>query len=262
MGKRISPEEVKTMNLDILSEVADFCEKNGLRYWLYYGTLIGAIRHNGYIPWDDDIDIVMPRPDYEKFLKSFNQISGSNYKVIEDRITPSYHYTFAKVHNPKTIIETEFSDELSFGVFIDIFPFDGVKDEKQIRKARILKKLLSAKCFKWWSKRSLASNLGIYFFKTLLFFVPVKYLLDKIRENATQCAFSDSDIVDYIAEGTKTSIPKNCLGDDVTYHVFENRKYRIPTDYDTCLRNNYGEYMKLPPVEEQVGHPQIAYWKE
>ena len=61
------------MNIDILSVVADFCEKNGLRYWLYYGTLIGAIRHNGYIPWDDDIDIIMPRPDYEKFLKSFNQ---------------------------------------------------------------------------------------------------------------------------------------------------------------------------------------------
>jgi lipopolysaccharide cholinephosphotransferase len=73
MGKQLTIEEVKKMNLDILSVVADFCEKNGLRYWLYYGTLIGAIRHNGYIPWDDDIDIIMPRPDYEKFLKSFNQ---------------------------------------------------------------------------------------------------------------------------------------------------------------------------------------------
>ena len=74
MGKQLTTEEVKKMNIDILSVVADFCEKNGLRYWLYYGTLIGAIRHNGYIPWDDDIDIAMPRPDYEKFLKTFNHI--------------------------------------------------------------------------------------------------------------------------------------------------------------------------------------------
>lgn len=260
MSKRLSPEEVKTMNLDILSVVADFCKKNGLRYWLYYGTLIGAIRHNGYIPWDDDIDIVMPRPDYEKFLKSFNQTSGSKYKVLEDRITPGYHTPFAKVHNPKTIIESEFSDEMSFGVFIDIFPFDGVKDEKQRRKALILKKLLSAKCFKWWNKRTLASNLGIYFFKTLLAFVPVKSILNKIRQNATLCTFEGSEYVDYIIEGTRTNIPRKCLGEDATYHVFEDKKFRIPKDYDTCLRKNYGDYMKLPPKEEQVGHPQVAYW--
>ena len=138
MGKQLTIEEVKKMNLDILSVVADFCEKNGLRYWLYYGTLIGAIRHNGYIPWDDDIDIAMPRPDYEKFLKTFNQTSGSLYKVIEDRISIGYHTPFAKVHNPETIIESEFSDEMAFGVFIDIFPFDGVKDEKQSKKTHIL----------------------------------------------------------------------------------------------------------------------------
>lgn len=177
MGKQLTTEEVKKMNLDILSVVADFCEKNGLRYWLYYGTLIGAIRHNGYIPWDDDIDIIMPRPDYEKFLKSFNQTSGSKYQVIEDRITPGYHTTFAKVHNPKTIIESEFSNEMAFGVFIDIFPFDGVKDAKQSKCAKIILKLLSAKDNKWWRKRKLISNIGLYVFKIIMLPIPVNYLL-------------------------------------------------------------------------------------
>ena len=257
--KQLNPEEVKTMNLDILSEVADFCEKNGLRYYLYYGTLIGAIRHNGYIPWDDDVRIIMPRPDYERFLKIFNEW-GSKYVVLEDRITPGYHTPFAKVHNPKTVIKSEFSNEMSFGVFIDIFPFDGVKDDSQINKARVLKKLLSAKCFKWWKGRTLASNMGIYFFKALLFAVPVRLLLKKIRENAMLCAYDDSEYVDYVIEGTPTRVFRKYIEGGATYHVFEGRKYRIPCGYDACLKSNYGDYMKLPPKEEQVGHPQIAYW--
>lgn len=259
--ERLTTDEVKTMNLDILTEVADFCEKNHLRYWLYYGTLIGAIRHNGFIPWDDDIDIVMPRPDYEKLLEDFNHTSESDYEVVEYRITPGYHTTFAKVHNPKTIIETEYSNEMAFGVFIDIFPLDGIKGTYEYRKIHILKKFLSAKINKWWSKRTLKNNLGLYFFKTLLFAIPVRTILNKIYAIRTKYSYEQCDDVDHMDE-IDTRIPKRCLEGNVTYHVFENRKFRIPNDYDTCLRKNYGDYMKLPPKEEQVGHPQIAYRKE
>lgn len=263
MGEQLTTAEVKKMNLDILSVVTNFCEKNGLRYWLYYGTLIGAIRHNGYIPWDDDVDIIMPRSDYEKFLKSFNQTSGSKYQVIEDRITYGYHTTFAKVHNPKTIIESEFSNEMAFGVFIDIFPFDGVKDAAQARKTQILMKLLSAKINKWWNKRTFASNIGLEVFKALLLPVPVRFFLNKIREISMQCSFDSSDNVNLITTDISMSVPRRCVeGDKPKYHIFEGKQYRIPEDYDTCLRKNYGDYMKLPPKEEQVGHPQIAYWKD
>ena len=264
MGKQLTTEEVKKMNIDILSVVADFCEKNGLRYWLYYGTLIGAIRHNGYIPWDDDIDIIMPRPDYEKFLKSFNQTSGSKYQVIEDRITPGYHNTFAKVHNPKTIIESEFSNKMAFGVFIDIFPFDGVKDAKQSKCAIIILKLLSAKDNKWWRKRKLISNIGLYVFKIIMLPIPVNYLLNRLRKICLQASFDESEYVNYIPAraGMRTNVKRSDLeGSNVEYHIYEGKKYRIPHNYDVCLRKNYGDYMSLPPKEEQVGHPQIAYWK-
>lgn len=266
MGKKLSPKEIKTMNLDILSEVADFCEKNNLRYWLYYGILIGAIRHNGYIPWDDDVDIIMPRPDYEKFISSFNQDSGSKYKVLEDRITPGYHTTFAKVHNPETIIESEFSSEMTFGVFIDIFPYDGVKDAKQSKEVHFLMKMLAAKTVEWWNRRSLATNLGIYFFKLLCLPFSTKYFLNKIRTLSTQCSYDKSEYVNYIPAraGMKNNVHRTDLEGDGTpeYHVFEGRQYRIPHNYDICLKNNYGDYMKLPPVEAQVGHSQIAYCKE
>lgn len=75
-----------------------------------------------------------------------------------------------------------------------------------------------------------------------------------------QCAYDDSEYVDYIIEGTPTRVPRKYIEGDATYHVFEDRKYRIPCGYDACLKSNYGDYMKLPPKEEQVGHPQIAYW--
>lgn len=264
MGKQLTIDEIKKMNLDILSVVADYCEKNGLRYWLYYGTLIGAIRHNGYIPWDDDVDIIMPRPDYEKFVQTFNSNKEGKYKVIEDQITSDYHATFAKVHNPKTIIKSEFSNEMPFGVFIDIFPFDGVKDAAQSKNAQIILKLLSAKNNKWWYKRTLISNLGLYFFKVLMFPISVRYLLNKLHTICSQVPFDESEYVNYIPAraGMRTNVKRSDLeGAEIEYHIYEGRKYRIPHNYDVCLRNNYGDYMKLPPKEEQVGHPQITYWK-
>lgn len=264
--KRLTPSEIKEMQLDILSTIADFCQRNHLRYYLYYGTLIGAIRHNGYIPWDDDVDIIMPRPDYEKFIKTFND-SSKAYKVLDDRISTGYYLDFAKVHNPKTIIESEFSKEKSFGVFVDIFPFDGVKEglsgKIQFKSVYLLTKFRIAKEFTWWKKRTLLTNLGIYFFKAVLFAVPVTWILNGIRKIASAVPFDKSKNVGLLAEvhSTNSYVPRRCLGKG-KLHVFEDRQFIIPDDYDTCLRNNYGDYMKLPPKEEQVGHPQIAYWKD
>ena len=161
--RAINSDELKSIQLDLLQKTADFCENNGLRYFLCGGTLIGAIRHKGYIPWDDDIDIAMPRPDYEKFVRIFN-LTQNYYQVMSIETDPDYAYAFAKVYENRTVLKElhypgdafgvyidilydnrtvlkELHYKGSIGVFIDIFPADGVKNTNQIRKIMLLHKL-------------------------------------------------------------------------------------------------------------------------
>ena len=126
--KEISFEESKKLELDILLAVADFCNKNNLTYFLAYGTLIGAIRHKGFIPWDDDIDIQMPREDYNKFIETF---SHERYKTIAPG-TPLSKHSFVKVIDTETVkIEAHKKYKKGFlGVDIDIFPLDGTPSDE------------------------------------------------------------------------------------------------------------------------------------
>ena len=112
--KAITEEELKVIQLDLLQKTADFCEKNGIRYYLCGGTLIGAIRHKGYIPWDDDIDISMPRPDYDRFISIFNK-PENYYQVIDMSNDKKYGFPFAKVHDTRTFVD----ELLSKCLFID-----------------------------------------------------------------------------------------------------------------------------------------------
>ena len=131
--------ELRSIQMGILDHVHDYCERHGLRYFLSSGTLIGAVRHKGYIPWDDDIDIYMPRQDYEQFLRNFLDGTG-HFRVL----APSpweraggeipYYYTFAKVVDTRTLmVETE-TKGFEIGVFMDIFPVDYVTDDLKERQ--------------------------------------------------------------------------------------------------------------------------------
>ena len=139
----ITSEELRKIQLDLLQKTADFCESNGLRYFLCGGTLIGAVRHKGYIPWDDDIDIAMPRSDYEKFISIFNR-PQNYYQVMSFETNPDYAYAFAKVYDNRTILK-ELHYKGTIGAYIDVFPADAVKDAAQIRKIMLLHKVLNTK---------------------------------------------------------------------------------------------------------------------
>ena len=119
--KYINVEELKHIQLDMLSDIAEFCEQNNIKYFLAYGTLIGAIRHKGYIPWDDDIDICMPRPDYDKFLSLYNK-KDSAYKAVAFELDENYKLPFAKVNDTRTVMWETMYDQDVFGVYIDVFP--------------------------------------------------------------------------------------------------------------------------------------------
>ena len=260
--RRITSDELRAIQLDLLQQTADFCEKNGLRYFLCGGTLIGAVRHKGYIPWDDDIDIAMPRPDYDRFVRTFNK-AGNYCQVVNLDTSPDYPYAFAKVYDNRTILHELHYPGDSFGVYIDILPADGVKDAAQIRKIMILHKVLNTKRANYYHRtfsKKVINTIG----KILLLPFSARQIARWMDNEARRYPFGSLPSAGLIANplGVGEQVDKSVFDSDV-YQEFEGRKYRVPVGYDAWLRSIYGDYMQLPPEEHRVTHHTFdAWWKD
>ena len=260
--RTINLEVLKSIQIDLLQKTADFCEKNGLRYFLCGGTLIGAIRHKGYIPWDDDIDIAMPRPDYDQFVKTFNQ-SENYYQVIDLLNDPDYTTPFAKVYDNRTILRELHYKKVKYGVYIDVFPADGVKDVAQIKKIMLLRKLLNTKKANYYH-RTISKKIINTFGKLLLLPFSAHQIATWMDNEMRKYPFGSLPMAGLIANplGLGEMVDKAVFEHDI-YQEFEGRKYRVPVGYDIWLRSIYGDYMQLPPVEHRVSHHIFdAWWKD
>ena len=254
--------QIQEMLLDMLKEIDEICEANGIRYFLCGGTLLGAIRHKGYIPWDDDIDIAMPRPDYERFCKTFNQ-PDSVYKVKSLLTHPDYACAFAKVYDDRTMLKELHYKGVHFGVYIDVLPVDGVKDSAQIKKIMFLHKVLNTKRANYY-KRTLSKMIINTLGKILLLPFSARQIATWMDNEARRYAFGSLPSAGLIANplGVGEQVDKHVFDSDV-YMVFEGRQYRAPVGYDAYLRSIYGDYMQLPPVEHRVTHHTFdAWWKD
>ena len=251
--------ELRQIQIGILDEVHPFCESHNLRYFLSSGTLIGAVRHKGYIPWDDDIDIYMPRKDYEKFLATYHDQTG-RFKAINPYQESNYYYTFAKVVDLRTkMIETE-TEGYEIGVYMDIFPVDYVTDDLQERKRVFkLKKLLyKIRRCKISNANPLRSRLAYWCYKSLpvsahYVFRLIQRLIVLGKPTRTVCNMTEA--------GPKI---KGCFpAEDIASSVdieFEGKLYKTMVGYKDYLERTYGDYMTLPPVEQRVTHQFEAYW--
>ena len=259
-------EEVKKVELEILSKVADFCEKNNLRYFLAYGTLIGAVRHGGFIPWDDDIDIWMPRKDYNLFLKDFNR-EDNRYLAVSPYDDIACH-SMTKVIDTKTVkMETGIKYKNgNLGVDVDIFPIDG---EPQ-----------SDKDFSKWYKKLYRQYQNYYylicdpkagkrnFVFSLLVRLSGKKKSDFIKKAEVlheMYPYEKSRFVGAVEtmhNSPKNRFKKEWFEESITIN-FENCRFKIPICYDEILKQMYGDYMTLPPEDKQVTHhSNINYWLE
>lgn len=256
----LSLREVQLVTLAILKKIETICKEEYIRWWVMYGTLIGAVRHHGFIPWDDDLDIAMPRPDYERFLAYFKDhpdevrpltvLSGNGERRLPILITRVSDTTYRMVG--------EYGDEVpELGAFVDVYPIDGCGDTKEEAEAQRklcrneLLKFDKACNFtprpmrhglKWQMKRVRAGIMGN----------PAKYA-ERLHDLAVQHRYDNSTFVSCLVWENDLCWHR-VLEDTLIPTSFEDMSVPIPTGYDAILRLKYGDYMTLPPEEERVGH--------
>lgn len=260
-------EIVKSAQLDLLSELKRICDKHNIKYFLVGGTLIGAIRHNGFIPWDDDIDVGMLRDDYEKFITICGDELDDAYQLYDWKVDPKSPIPFSKLKIKTTHYKEDLArdTDIDDGIFIDVFPYDNAPESKLKRSIQNIKNVII--------KKSLLLRLG--------------YAIDKNASGFKNLTYAILRLISYFnsVEGWKKTYDKNSrkynhkkaeyvvsLGGSYSYarelkrkkdlqelipHIFENDNYLIPRNYDVFLRQVYGDYMKLPPEEERTSRHKI-----
>jgi lipopolysaccharide cholinephosphotransferase len=252
--------ELRQLQLAIMDDIHQFCEQNGIRYSLAGGTLIGAFRHQGYIPWDDDIDIYLMRSDYERFLKEYKDKNG-RFQLLCPEQTEHYFYTFAKVIDTQTVMIEDETEGYEIGVYVDVFPLDYVTDnlrhrQRIFRWKHLLYKIRRCKISQ---KNYLKSKLAYYCYRYLPVSVGtiewlIEYYIHRRKPSKTICEMCETDRPlhgCFSVHAMKSTI-------DVP---FEGRRYKSMIGYDLYLTNTYGDYMKIPPKDQQIQHKFKAYYK-
>lgn len=275
--KEMTTKEVQQISLEILKDVHDFCVKNAIRYSLSGGTLLGAIRHNGFIPWDDDIDIQMPRPDYDRFINSYTSKKG--YKVIS-RELPIYkekvYYSYARVcEMQNTFVDTGIMPWITdkTGLWIDILPCDGITSDYRVAKKH-LKKIKKITTHAFWSGIKQSSWDNIY--KSRNFIYKIKFVIKKIlsffySEDVFSKLYSLRKQYDYQSSDYFFVTPHYGMGEwqpktnmeNFILHKFEDAEFYIMSGWNANLKSLYGDYMQLPPEDKRITHDfNRYYWKD
>ena len=244
-------KEIQAEALKILVDFAAFCDEKQLKYYLAGGTLLGAVRHQGFIPWDDDIDVLMPRPDYETFISLTQGKLYDKYDVYHDDTFLSNKCPFMKVVNPEFIVyEKVYKKEKA--LWIDVFPVDGMPDTVKEQK-RHMRKIGRYDYLLWQSKsvEQITGNEFKMFIKKVCFFplilIGSSRFVNKITKIAKKYNYQDCQIVGSAAGryGAKECIPKDVFEPRIRM-PFEQQEFYVSAGYDTYLTNLYGDYMKIP----------------
>lgn len=259
-------EEVKSVELEVLQYVSDYCDKNNLQYYLAYGTLIGAVRHKGFIPWDDDIDIWMPREDYNRIINEFNN-NPSHYRLISPTDKISRH-SFVKIIDVRTVkIEPNVSyTNGHLGIDIDIFPLDGQPDDDTTYSLWYENLQKKYRLYPFTIAQKMSNYVKTFIVKLVnLGDILKKFILNSTRKLHLKYPYNTSNYVGTI-ESCYNSKNNRFKKEWFSEHVlldFEGRKFKVPVGYHEVLTKMYGDYMKLPPKEQQITHhSNNNYWKE
>lgn len=240
----------RSLQLKILEMIKDIdivCKKNNIPYYLAYGSCLGAVRHNGFIPWDDDFDICLKYEDYKKFIDVCKKdLDPSKYFVQTLETDPNYYLSFAKIRNIQTTLieENNKFENMVNGVYVDVFPLVGYPNSK------FKKKLFDInRAFALSANRNVINNKFLYFiFKLILRIFGKKNIIKHCTKQCLKykCEDCNQIISVFDGDGIQINLTSNEVLGQPTYVKFEDTMLPIPENYDPYLKNVYGDYMKLP----------------
>lgn len=254
------PRELQLKILDIIKDIDKLCRENDIEYYLFYGSAIGAVRHGGYIPWDDDLDIAMTYDNYLKFLRIGEEKLDKKYYIQTNKKEKNYYLQFAKVRDTTTTLIEENNKDIDIVrcVYVDIFPLVGVPNNKfkqfffKINRAFMLS-----------ADINVINNKHLYnIFNFLLHIFGREAILKFTEKQCYKYDCASCDKLISIGDGCgfdKSTFPKEMLGKPI-YVPFEDTYLPIPNDYDSYLKIVYGDYMKIPSQEEIASFRHDAYY--
>lgn len=275
--EKLELDECKKIELQILKSVKQFCMAKHIRYYLCGGTLIGAIRHKGFIPWDDDIDIMMPRKDYKRFIQLFPEEGINGFRLLSPYTEEDCCIVYSKVYDPQTLKQDKEFDKKywKYGVDIDIFPTDGLpKSESecnkyfktQYRDFHLFLALVGGYDFNGGVFKQLVKIIftSVIKFAGKLNILSAKKLCERINARAEKYVLEDSEQIAvsiFPHYGKREIVDKMGFLKQIEVE-FEEDIFTAPSSYHEYLVSLYGNYMKLPPVNQRCSHHRSDVYKK
>lgn len=257
-------KQVQACEIDILSQIHQICEKYNLEYFGIGGTALGAVRHQGFIPWDDDIDIGMPRQDYEKFLSVVGEELPEGYHVQNFQTEPKTPFYFTKIRRDDTLfVEYYLKDyDIHQGIFVDIFPFDNVPEKKWLanihfRICQILYQLFLAKslktvCSSRFGEKRTKKSIARKILHCIMIMIPKVWIYRLLDWNVRFFNRWEATEISHITRRRLRVFLKDLY--PIRYMKFDTIEMPVPNDYDVYLKAQFGDYGVLPPEDKRYGH--------
>lgn len=265
--KYLTTREIQLYELDILYKFVEICEEYNLRYYLSGGTLLGAIRHKGFIPWDDDIDLAMPRKDFMRLAELSKTFTDEKYEFFFFSQDGGYLLPYGKLVNKKTFIDSQFSEEeVLKHLWVDIMPMDGLPEDDQLveqiyKKAEFYRKIIKLCNAKLGEGKTVLKKYAKYILKPIAMLYGKKRAINNLNALALTYDYESSKYIGAISCGLY-GVGERMLKSEAENSVlvdFETGKFNSFGCWDSYLTGLYKNYMQLPPVEKQITHSMNAW---